>query len=94
LSGAGWPVVPESPAEVAGRIAPTPLLIVHGDRDHYFPLRHVELLAAAAPTAQLWVEEGMGHAETATTPELVDRIVDWVRGAVRADAVCDDGSRE
>ena len=94
LSSEGWPVVPESPAEVAGRIAPTPLLIVHGDADHYFPMRHVDLLAAAAPTAQLWVEAGMGHAETATTPELVDRIVGWLRAVVGSDAVCDDGSRD
>lgn len=94
LSSGGWSVVPESPSEVAGRIAPTPLLIVHGDEDHYFPMRHVDLLAAAAPTAELWVEEGMGHAETATSPELVDRIVGWLHSVVDVDAVCDDGSRD
>jgi pimeloyl-ACP methyl ester carboxylesterase len=94
LSAEGWPVVPESPADVAGRIAPTPLLIVHGDADNYFPMRHVDLLAAAAPTAQLWVEEGMGHAETATSPELVDRIIGWLRATVSSGAVCDDGSRD
>jgi pimeloyl-ACP methyl ester carboxylesterase len=98
LSPGGWPEVPESPSEVAGRIAPTPLLIVHGDADRYFPMRHVDLLAAAAPTAALWVEAGMGHAETATSPELVDRILGWVQSVVQpvtADApVCDDGSRD
>ncbi len=40
-----------------------PLLVVHGDADHYFPLRHVEALAAAAPAADVWIEPGMGHAE-------------------------------
>jgi fermentation-respiration switch protein FrsA (DUF1100 family) len=93
LSPAGWVNVPESPKEVAGRIAPTPLLIVHGDADHYFPMRHVDVLAAAAPGAAVWVEPGMGHAETATTPELMGRIVDWLRTAT-SPAVCDDGVRD
>ncbi|MGI8761768.1 MAG: alpha/beta hydrolase [Jatrophihabitantaceae bacterium] len=99
LSSAGWPDVPAAPAEVAGLIAPTPLLIVHGDADHYLPLRHVELLAAAAPTATVWVEPGMGHAETATTPELLARIAAWLREqtqprAVGVTEVCDDGRRD
>jgi pimeloyl-ACP methyl ester carboxylesterase len=32
-----WDEVPESPVEVVGRIAPTPLLIVHGEQDAFFP---------------------------------------------------------
>jgi len=91
----GWSTVPESPAEVAGAIAPRPLLIVHGTADHYFPQRHAEALAAAAPAADLWLEAGMGHAELATTPELLDRIVDWLIAARERDCgVCDDGSRD
>lgn len=81
LTSAGWPVVPQAPAELAGSIA-VPLLLVHGDADAYFPLRHVEALAEAAPAAELWIERGMGHAETATTPELTERIARWVRAAV------------
>ena len=81
--GSGWHEAPEAPVELAGRIPPTPLLVVHGDQDHYFPVRHAEALAAAAGTAELWVEVGMGHAEGATAPELVDRIDDWVRRATR-----------
>lgn len=73
-----WAVVPEAPAEVVGAIAPRPLLIVHGEADRYFPLTHVEALAAAAPTAQVWIEPMMGHAEVATTADLVDRIGKWV----------------
>ena len=71
----GWDVVPESPVEVVGRIAPTPLLLVHGDRDGYFPVEHPQTLAAAAgePT-ELWLVEGFGHAEAAASPELLDRI--------------------
>jgi pimeloyl-ACP methyl ester carboxylesterase len=94
LHPAGWVQVPEAPAEVVGAIAPRPLLIVHGDADRYFPLTHAEALAAAAPEAQLWIETGMGHAETATTAQLVARIGGWVRSVVGSNAVWDDGVRE
>jgi pimeloyl-ACP methyl ester carboxylesterase len=82
VSASAWTTLPEAPAEVVGAIAPRPLLIVHGDADHYFPLTHVESLAAAAPAADIWVEPGMGHAEVATTADLLDRIADWVIAAL------------
>ena len=81
LSAAGWAETPEAPAEVAGAIAPRPLLIVHGDDDRYFPAHHVESLQAGAPGAEVWREPGMGHAEVATTPDLLERIGGWVRAA-------------
>ena len=75
VSPDGWPVVPESPVEVAGRISPIPLLLVHGDRDHYFPVEHPQALYAAAnEPKELWLVEGFGHAENAASPELLDRI--------------------
>jgi pimeloyl-ACP methyl ester carboxylesterase len=80
--GDQWVELPESPVELVGRIAPTPLLIVHGEQDTFFPRRHAEVLAAAAPHADLWVEADMGHAETSTSEALIDRIDDWVRSAV------------
>ncbi|HEV7193291.1 MAG TPA: alpha/beta fold hydrolase [Jatrophihabitantaceae bacterium] len=94
LAHDGWQDVPKAPAEVVASIAPRPLLIVHGDGDHYFPMHHVEALAAAAPEAEVWIEPGMGHAETATTAQLVARIVEWVRTVVVASPVCDDGVRD
>jgi pimeloyl-ACP methyl ester carboxylesterase len=95
LSPTGWTVVPEAPAEVAGAIAPRPLLIVHGEADTYFPGHHVEALAAAAPSADVWREPDMGHAEVATTAELLERIASWVLAAhERASAVCDDDARD
>ncbi|HZZ96485.1 MAG TPA: alpha/beta fold hydrolase [Jatrophihabitantaceae bacterium] len=94
-------VVPEAPHEVAGLIAPTPLLIVHGDADHYFPLPHVHLLRESAPSAEVWIEPGMGHAESATTPDLIARVTAWLRSAESAPGarravgqVCDDGARD
>lgn len=85
-----WPTVPPSPVEVVDRIAPTPLLVVHGDRDAYFPVEHPRALAAAAgPGCELWLLPGLGHAESAMTPRLVDRIGDWVveRSAAPADTM-------
>jgi pimeloyl-ACP methyl ester carboxylesterase len=73
---------PEPPDAVAGRIAPTPLLVVHGDADHYFPLEHAQWLAlAAGPTAELWIEHGFTHADRGAAPELVARMADWAVAA-------------
>ncbi|MGW7270566.1 alpha/beta hydrolase [Streptomyces sp. NPDC054864] len=74
-----WDPVPLSPVESVPLIAPTPLLIVHGDRDPYFPVDHPRMLAAAAQGgAELWLEAGMGHAENAADDALLGRIADWV----------------
>ncbi|MEV8060292.1 alpha/beta fold hydrolase [Streptomyces antimycoticus] len=75
----GWDVDPLSPVAAAPLIAPTPLLIVHGDRDPYFPLDHPRMLASAADpsVSELWIEPGFGHAETAASPALLTRIADW-----------------
>ncbi|MGW1958310.1 alpha/beta hydrolase [Streptomyces sp. NPDC001920] len=73
-----WDPVPMSPVEAVPHIAPAPLLIVHGDRDGYFPLDHPRMLAAApGDQGELWLEPGMGHAEHAAGEELLDRIGDW-----------------
>ncbi|MPY64389.1 alpha/beta hydrolase [Streptomyces spongiae] len=73
-----WDPVPSSPVESVPLIAPTPLLIVHGDRDGYFPVDHPRMLAAAAGEhGELWLEPGMGHAEHATDDALLGRIAGW-----------------
>jgi pimeloyl-ACP methyl ester carboxylesterase len=73
-----WDPVPLSPVEAVPRIAPTPLLIVHGDSDGYFPVDHPRMLAeAAGDHGELWLEPGMGHAEHAAAGELLARIGDW-----------------
>ncbi|MFE9768921.1 alpha/beta hydrolase family protein [Streptomyces sp. NPDC005808] len=78
IHGRGWNPVPASPVEAVPLIAPTPLLIVHGDTDGYFPVDHPRMLAAAAAGhAELWLERGMGHAEHAADDELLARIGEW-----------------
>ncbi|NGO13443.1 alpha/beta hydrolase, partial [Streptomyces sp. HC44] len=71
-----------SPVESVPLIAPTPLLIVHGVLDGYFPLDHPRMLAeAAGGHAELWLEAGMGHAEHAADDALLRRIGEWAASA-------------
>lgn len=79
IDSGGWPTVPTPPWQAAARIAPTPLLVVHGTSDAFFPLRHAHALHdAAVEPKQLWIERGMGHAESATTPALAHRLGRWL----------------
>ncbi len=81
IAANGWDPLPEPPHEMAARISPTPLLIVHGDADTYFPVEHAEsLYAAAAQPKELWIEPGFGHAENAASADLLRRIGTWLRG--------------
>ena len=80
-----WLVPPPAPLAVVHRIAPTPLLLVHGDRDEYFPLEHFRTLAqAAGPTATAWIVPGFGHAESGATAPLVERIGRWASATIRS----------
>ena len=80
-----WDPAPMPPAEAAALIAPIPLLVVHGDEDLYFPVGHAEeVYEAAAEPKELWVIRGFGHAESAVSGELVDRIGRWAAQAVKA----------
>jgi pimeloyl-ACP methyl ester carboxylesterase len=79
-----WDPVPLSPVESVPLIAPTPLLVVHGDSDGYFPTDHPAMLAAAAgENGELWLERGMGHAENAASAGLLTRVGEWVSGRAR-----------
>ena len=88
--GGGWDLLPASPVEVIGSVT-VPLLVVHGDSDPYFGLEHPRMLAgagaAAFPPVQLWIEPGMGHAEVAVMPELVDRLEAWARAVIEVDGI-------
>jgi pimeloyl-ACP methyl ester carboxylesterase len=78
ITNGRWDPVPVPPADAAARIAPTPVLIVHGDKDQFFPVDHAEqLFEAAHQPKELWIVPGYGHAETAAPRELIDRIGRW-----------------
>lgn len=84
----GWDPLPASPTEAAARVSPTPLLVVHGEDDGYFPPEHARALYdAAGEPRELWLVPGFGHAEAAADPLLVRRIGAWARAQVRAPTV-------
>jgi len=87
VSPEGWKPIPVPPAEAAAKISPAPLLIVHGDQDLYFPPEHGrQLYMAAREPKELWLVPGMGHAESACTEDLTDRIARWADQATRDSA--------
>lgn len=76
--------LPIDPSEAAGFVR-EPLLVIQGSEDHYFPTDHGHRLHAAAVQggnrrSDLWIEQGMGHAESATSEPLIRRAVAWVDG--------------
>ena len=77
--GEPWFDLPASPVEAVGMIS-TPTLLVHGTADAYFHPGHVLTLQRASAGAEVWIEPGMGHGETATTTDLVARIAAWSAG--------------
>ena len=78
-----WPeTIPIEPVAAAGMLGTTPLLVVHGTVDRYFPLEHPKALHRAASSggssdAELWVLEGFGHAEAAVDLDTVDELARW-----------------
>lgn len=79
---------PPTPVALAGRIAPVPLLVVHGNRDAWFPVEHAQALYdAAREPKELWVERGFGHSASDAPAELIDRLGAWAAAAARRPAV-------
>jgi pimeloyl-ACP methyl ester carboxylesterase len=82
VSRGRWDPVPLPPADAAALISPTPVLIVHGDKDEYFPSDHAEqLFEAARQPKELWIVPGLGHAESSISGPMLDRIARWAAGA-------------
>ena len=66
---------PESPEEVVGKIAPVPLVIVHGRDDHLFSEDHAHrLYEAAGDPKRLLLGDRFGHAEDGLTPGFGRRL--------------------
>ncbi len=51
-----------SPQAVIGQIAPRPVLLIYGSRETTLDAARAQL-AAAGPTASLWIVEGAGHGD-------------------------------
>lgn len=67
---------PESPLDVIGKIAPTPVVLVHGTDDRLFPPVHAErLFEAAGEPKRLLLGDGFGHAEDGMTAAFADRLI-------------------
>ncbi|MGQ9540302.1 MAG: alpha/beta hydrolase [Armatimonadota bacterium] len=50
------------PVREIARIAPRPILLIHGDRDHLVPLQHAYALYQSAGKPRiLWIANGSGH---------------------------------
>jgi uncharacterized protein len=68
-----------SPADQIGRIAPRPVLIVHGQVDGLIPVRDAYDLQAAYPAAEIWILPQAVHAGAyeARPEAYVDRVSDF-----------------
>jgi alpha-beta hydrolase superfamily lysophospholipase len=66
---------PESPEDVVGRIAPTPLILVHGRDDHFFEEEEAwRLYRRAGEPKRLMLARRFGHAEDGLTPAFAERL--------------------
>jgi pimeloyl-ACP methyl ester carboxylesterase len=77
---AAWP---EAPGDVVHRIAPTPLLIVHGRDDHVFDEEEAwRLFRGAGEPRRLMLASRFGHAEDGLTPGLARRLIPRIEEAL------------
>ena len=77
---------PETPEEVIGRIAPTPVILVHGEDDRVFDVEEARrLYRAANEPKRLMIASRFGHAEDGLRPAFADlisaRITEALSGA-------------
>lgn len=90
MTSTPWPDPPPlSPEDSVRRMGEFPLLVVHGDVDHYFPVEHARVLEKAAEEsgntrAEVIVVPGFAHAESTVDPQTMDRIGKWAASAVQA----------
>jgi pimeloyl-ACP methyl ester carboxylesterase len=80
---AGFRPWPESPEAVIGRIAPTPLFLVHGRDDHFFDEEEAwRLYRAAGEPKRLMLASRFGHAEDGLTPSFAERLAGRLLGVL------------
>jgi uncharacterized protein len=72
----GFDLAASRPAGELPFVAPRPIQLVHGTADRLVPFEHALALRSAEPSAQLWVLEGVGHADAyGAEPEVYARRV-------------------
>ncbi|MDR2031151.1 MAG: alpha/beta hydrolase [Azoarcus sp.] len=66
-----------------GRLAPVPLLLLHGDRDETIPPTHSQrLFEAAGEPKELVIAPGAGHLEALRRPGMRTRVVEFFDACV------------
>jgi uncharacterized protein len=66
---------PEAPEDVVEKIAPTPVIVVHGRDDHYFEEEEAwRLYRRAAQPKRLLLATRFGHGEDGFTPAFAERL--------------------
>lgn len=74
---------PEHPEDVVGRIAPTPLLLVHGVDDHFFDVEEAHrLYRRAREPKRLMLSSRFGHAEDGLNQAFADRVTRRIHEAL------------
>jgi pimeloyl-ACP methyl ester carboxylesterase len=73
----------EDPMDLVGKIAPIPLVLVHGRDDHFFDEEQAwALYRAASQPKRLLLASRFGHAEDGYTEAFADQIANAVLGVV------------
>src|SRR5262249_9495636 len=74
----GVTIADVAPRSVAGRLAPRPVFLIHGDADALTPVEHSrELYGMLGEPKELWIVEGAAHVEASTIApdEYFERVV-------------------
>lgn len=71
------------PVEEIGALSPTPVLIIHGDRDDLVPVDEAyRLFQAAREPKELFIVEGGGH-KLRHNPEAMEKAITWALERLR-----------
>lgn len=74
---------PEHPEDVVGRIAPIPLLLVHGVDDHFFDVQEAHrLYGRAGEPKRLMLSSRFGHAEDGLNQAFAERVTRRIHEAL------------
>ena len=67
-----------APEDVIGKIAPRPVLLVHGDSDDVIPYPHAERLFLAAGEPKELIRIPRGAHQLRRDPRAVEALIDWL----------------